>query len=111
MSRIRRVSPVVAAALASGSLVTAIAFWASTSLMAQTPAGPSDSIPVTEVPFYSEWAASPHAQKGSVPFTYWNNKKGDIPVACAGCHSTHGFLDLLGADGSTPGKVDRPAPT
>jgi hypothetical protein len=53
----------------------------------------------------AEWAASPHAKKGSVPFTYWDNKKGDIPVACAGCHSTHGFLDLLGADGSTPGNV------
>ena len=111
MSNLSKVSPILSAALASGSLVTAIAFWASTSLMAQTNAPVPDSIAVTEVPFHAEWAASPHAQKGSVPFTYWNNKKGDIPVACAGCHSTHGFLDLLGADGSAPGKVDRPAPT
>ena len=68
------------------------------------------SIAVTEVPFHAEWASSPHAQKGSVPFSYWD-KQGTIPVACAGCHSTPGFLDLLGADGSAAGKLDRPAPT
>src|ERR1700750_2616903 len=100
---------ILSTALASGSFATAFAFWVSTSPMAQTPA--VSTIPATEVPFYPEWAASPHAQKGSVPFTYWDGKKGDIPVARAGGHSTPGFLDLLGADLSTPGKVDRPAAT
>ena len=109
MTRITRIRGILSAALACGGLATALAFWVGTSLMAQTPA--AGTIPVTEVPFYAEWAASPHAQKGSVPFTYWDGKTGDIPVACAGCHSTHGFLDLLGADGSAPDKVDRPAAT
>ena len=108
-----RISANLWAALPAGSFLTAITFWASTSLIAQTPTGASapeaGSIVVTEVPFHVEWASSPHAQKGSVPFTYGDNKKGDIPVACAGCHSSDGFLDLLGADGSAAGKVDRSA--
>ena len=116
MSRTTRISAVLLAALVTASISTAIAFWASTTLRAQTPApagaptSPAGSIAVTEIPFHAEWASSPHAQKGSVPFTYWD-KQGTIPVACAGCHSTPGFLDLLGADGSAAGKLDRPAPT
>jgi hypothetical protein len=105
-----RIPTILSAALASGGLATAIAFWVTTSPLAQTPVPAAGSIAVTEVPFYAEWASSPHAHKESVPFTYWN-KEGTIPVACAGCHSTPGFLDLLGADGSAAGKVDRPAPT
>ena len=35
---------------------------------------------------------------------------GQHPAVCARCHSTPGFLDYLGADGSAAGKVDHPAP-
>lgn len=54
------------------------------------------------------WLGSPHGNYHSPSFTYWN-KDGEVPVACAACHSQPGFIDFLGADGSTPGAVDRPA--
>jgi hypothetical protein len=54
------------------------------------------------------WLASPHGDYHSRSFTYWN-REGEVPVACAACHSQPGFLDFLGVDGSTPGRVDRPA--
>ena len=46
-----------------------------------------------------EWLASPHGDYNSLSFTYWN-KDGEVPVACAACHSQPGFIDWLGADGS-----------
>lgn len=54
------------------------------------------------------WLASPHGDYHSRSFTYWN-REGEVPVACATCHSQPGFLDFLGKDGSTPGRVDGPA--
>ncbi|MDP6786908.1 MAG: cytochrome c3 family protein [Rhodospirillales bacterium] len=61
-----------------------------------------------EIPFLDEWAALPHARITAESFNHWN-KEGMIRPACAKCHSTYGFRDFLGADGSTPGKVDKPA--
>lgn len=54
------------------------------------------------------WMASPHGDYHSRSFTYWN-QEGEVPVACAACHSQPGFIDFLGADGSTPREVDSPA--
>jgi hypothetical protein len=65
----------------------------------------AQAIPL-EIPFVNEWAASAHARSGAKAFNYWN-ETGTIPEACARCHSTAGFRDYLGVDGSTPGKVDR----
>jgi hypothetical protein len=72
-------------------------------------AAPAGMISATDVPFYADWASSPHANKKAEPFNHWN-KEGVIPVECARCHSTPGFRDYLGADGSTPFKIDHPAP-
>jgi hypothetical protein len=55
-----------------------------------------------------DWLSAPHADHGSLSFTYWN-KQGEVPVECAACHSQPGFLDHLGADGTAPGVVDHPA--
>jgi len=55
-----------------------------------------------------EWLASPHGDYSSQSFTYWN-EEGEVPVACAACHSQTGFIDYLGADGSAPGVVDHAA--
>lgn len=60
-----------------------------------------------EIPFVDEWASSPHARAGDEPFTHWD-EEGVIPPACARCHSSAGFRDHIGADGS-PAGVDRPA--
>jgi hypothetical protein len=54
------------------------------------------------------WLAAPHGNYHSRSFTYWNDD-GAVPEACAACHSEPGFIDYLGADGSTPFHVDRPA--
>lgn len=55
-----------------------------------------------------EWLSSPHGDYKSRSFTYWN-KDGEVPVACAACHSQTGFIDFLGADGTVPGVVNHPA--
>lgn len=55
-----------------------------------------------------QWLASPHADYMSQSFSYWN-EDGEVPVACAACHSQPGFIDFLGADGSASGIVDHAA--
>jgi len=122
MSMQIRISKILVAALVSGGISAGGLMWAG-GLHAQTPAAPAPAaapaeptpaaapgtIPTTQVPFYAEWAGSPHAKRDAEEFNHWN-KEGVIPAECARCHSTPGFLDYLGADGSTPGKVDHPAP-
>ncbi len=67
------------------------------------PAGP-------EVPFLKDWQTSPHNDVKSTAFTYWNNSEAKtVPVTCAKCHSTTGYQDFLGVDGSAAGKVDKAA--
>ena len=58
---------------------------------------------------YDAWVASPHADVEATAFNYWNND-GEIPANCAACHSTHGYLDFMGEDGTDFGVVDNPAP-
>jgi predicted CXXCH cytochrome family protein len=63
-----------------------------------------------QVPYYTAWAGSAHADSTAPAFNNWN-KQGSVPVECARCHSSEGFIDYLGGDGSTPGVVDKAAPT
>ncbi|MDW4550017.1 polyheme membrane-associated cytochrome C [Defluviimonas sp. D31] len=56
------------------------------------------------------WLASPHADLSSESFRHWN-EDGAVPPACANCHTSAGFRDFLGADGSEAGVVDHPALT
>ena len=99
-------------ALVAGGLASS-ALLLSGSPHAQAPgasaSAPAGMVPAADVPFYAEWAASPHARRDSEVFNHWN-KEGSIPAVCARCHSTPGFLDYLGADASAAGKVDHPAP-
>ncbi len=67
-------------------------------------------VPSTSIPFYASWAGSPHAKKDAEAFNHWNTE-GAVEAECARCHSTPGFIDYLGADGSAAGVVDHPAPT
>jgi hypothetical protein len=59
--------------------------------------------------YYDAWVKSAHANKDSEPFKHWN-AEGQVPTDCATCHSTVGYVDFLGGDGSAAGKVDKPAP-
>lgn len=75
--------------------------------MMAVPVSAQDGPSLTEI--VEAWLASPHADRTSKSFTHWN-EDGAVPESCATCHSGPGFMDFVGADGSTPGKVDHPAP-
>ena len=62
-----------------------------------------------QVPYYAAWMTSAHADSTAVAFNNWDSA-GQVPVTCARCHSSEGFVDFLGGDGSAPGIVDAPAP-
>lgn len=64
--------------------------------------------PPLEIPYVAEWGSSGHADLLGEPFNHWDDE-GVVPVGCAKCHSTPGYRDFLGADGSEAGKVDKPA--
>ena len=72
--------------------------------VAEEPAGPA-------VPFEEQWASSAHADASAEAFIHWNEEDpAEVPDRCAKCHSTPGFQDFLGADGSEFGVVNAPAP-
>ena len=58
-----------------------------------------------EVPWVKEWTSSAHALYSAEAFTHWNDE-GEVPPACARCHTTTGFQDYIGADGSPVGSVE-----
>ncbi|MBP9500567.1 MAG: cytochrome c3 family protein [Candidatus Promineofilum sp.] len=72
---------------------------------------PVSTGPSVAVPFYDEWANSGHNNAEGEPFNHWNeDDPAEVPTECARCHSSPGYIDYLGADGSTAGLVDAPAP-
>lgn len=67
------------------------------------------AVPV--IPFADEWSNSPHNNTEDEAFNHWNeDDPPEVPTDCAKCHSTDGFIDYVGADGSTVNVVDAPAP-
>lgn len=67
--------------------------------------------PTLAIPFLEEWSASPHADLTAEAFIHWNEEDpAEIPESCAKCHSTSGYIDFLGADGSEAQVVDQPVP-
>ncbi len=64
-----------------------------------------------QIPNESAWAGSAHAKADAEAFNHWNEADPkEVPVDCAKCHSTPGFQDFVGADGSPAGVVDKAAP-
>lgn len=67
--------------------------------------------PVVEVPYEELWADSAHAAVDTEPFRHWDgDDPAEVPTSCARCHTTAGYQDYLGADGSEAGKVDAAVP-
>lgn len=63
-----------------------------------------------EIPFLDEWAGSGHADAAAEAFVHWDeDDPPEVPEACARCHSTPGYQDWIGADGTEAGVVDSPA--
>jgi hypothetical protein len=57
--------------------------------------------------FYDLWVTSPHADVEADAFNHWNeDDPQEVPESCAKCHSTGGYIDYLGADGTDAGVVD-----
>ena len=81
-------------------------------LLLQSPVSAQDSSdePPFLAEFYNMWVNSPHHDLQSAPFTHWD-AEGEIPVDCARCHSTAGYRDYLGVDGTDSGTVENPSPT
>ena len=66
---------------------------------------------VAVVPCEEQWASSPHADASAEAFVHWNeDDPAEVPTSCAKCHSTPGYLDYIGADGSEVNVVNNPAP-
>jgi hypothetical protein len=66
---------------------------------------------VSVIPFEQQWASSPHNDASAEAFRHWDEEDPqEIPPACARCHSTSGYQDWIGADGTEAGVVDVPAP-
>jgi hypothetical protein len=63
-------------------------------------------------PITEKWEISTHSNANSLSFTFWDDEDPPlIPEVCAKCHSTFGYWDFLGEDGSTAREVDQPAQT
>lgn len=66
---------------------------------------------VVDIPFLEEWQSSGHADATAEAFVHWDEESpAEVPENCAKCHSTPGYLDFLGEDGSEAGTVDKTAP-
>ena len=63
------------------------------------------------VPNLEAWETSAHNAVDTEPFRHWDEEDpAEVPVACAKCHTSAGYQDFLGADGSAPDVVDAPVP-
>jgi hypothetical protein len=69
---------------------------------------PECPTPVAEETSYRElWITSAHADAESESFTHWDEEiPAKVPTECAKCHSTLGYLDFLGLDGTEAGTID-----
>lgn len=71
------------------------------------------AVPVPDTPYLAEWQGSGHADVASEPFRHWDDAAENpdgVPTSCAKCHTSAGYQDFLGLDGSEAGKVDANVP-
>jgi len=81
-----------------------------TSAPTEAPATTPTAPPV-EVPYKESWTGSAHNAVDTEPFRHWDGETpAEVPTTCAKCHSTAGYQDFLGADGSAAGVVDAAVP-
>ena len=67
--------------------------------------------PELVVPFLAAWEGSGHNDATAEAFRHWDeDDPQEVPPSCAKCHSSNGYLDFLGVDGSEKGVVDAAAP-
>ena len=67
--------------------------------------------PAGGIPYEDLWKESGHNAVDTEAFRHWDGEDpAEVPASCAKCHSSAGYLDFLGADGSEAGKVDAAVP-
>ena len=59
--------------------------------------------------YYDAWVESPHANVEAEAFVHWD-EDGEVSERCAACHTSSGYVDFLGGDGTEAGVVDAPHP-
>jgi len=63
-----------------------------------------------ERPFEAQWKSSGHADAAAEAFVHWDeDDPAVVSESCAKCHSSYGYQDFLGADGSEVGVVNQAA--
>jgi len=80
---------------------------------AATPSDTSTAVapPLPETPYLADWQGSAHAKVSDVPFRHWDSADpSEVPTTCAKCHTSLGYRDFLGADGTEASKVDSAVP-
>jgi hypothetical protein len=76
----------------------------------EAPAPEGEQATPIEIPFLELWEGSGHNDSEAEAFNHWNEDDPAVVEAdCAKCHSTPGYLDFLGADGTEFGVVDADA--
>ncbi len=79
-----------------------------------TPAATEPSTPAqapVEIPYLADWQGSGHNDVAGEPFRHWDaSDPAEVPTTCAKCHTSAGYRDFLGVDGSETGKVDAAVP-
>ena len=78
--------------------------------IAECPECPEIDCPVPlggAVPFEQDWAGSGHADIEVEAFRHWDEEDdGLVAASCAKCHSTEGYIDFHGGDGSEAGTIE-----
>jgi hypothetical protein len=80
---------------------------------AATVAPETPAAPEVVVPYLENWKGSAHNNITGEQFRHWDDATANpngVPADCAKCHTTIGYQDYLGADGSEAGKVDAAVP-
>jgi hypothetical protein len=100
---------------AAGLLLMACSTPTPTAAPTSPPPEPTaEPVPVAaplEVPYKNLWEGSAHNAVDTEAFRHWDeDDPAEVPVSCAKCHTTAGYRDFVGADGSEAGKVDAAVP-
>jgi hypothetical protein len=99
--------------LLTGLLVIAAVILVACGQATDTTPAPTEApaVAAPEMPYVEDWQGSAHNDVASEPFRHWDGEDpAEVPTSCAKCHSSAGYQDFLGVDGSQAGKVDAAVP-
>jgi hypothetical protein len=66
---------------------------------------------IPDTPYLADWQGSAHAAVDTEPFRHWDTEDpAEVPTTCAKCHTSAGYRDFLGADGTEASKVEAAIP-